>query len=72
MHSIPVEVSAHIVSTKRQKTKNGLPQLTPILDSSQPDKDVVEVNVHESARIITSGFIFTVRQWLRFYFRSTL
>ncbi|XP_024919730.1 integrin alpha-6 isoform X2 [Cynoglossus semilaevis] len=44
MHSIPVEVSAHIVSTKRQKTKNGLPQLTPILDSSQPDKDVVEVN----------------------------
>ncbi|XP_073329932.1 integrin alpha-6 isoform X1 [Pagrus major] len=44
MRSIPVEVSAEIVSTKRQKMRNGLPQLMPILDSSQPSKDVIEVN----------------------------
>ncbi|XP_059198646.1 integrin alpha-6 [Centropristis striata] len=44
MRSIPIEVSAEIVGTKRQKTKNGLPQLMPILDSSQQSKDVIEVN----------------------------
>ncbi|TNN58983.1 Integrin alpha-6 [Liparis tanakae] len=44
MRSIPIEVSAEIVGTKRQKTRNGLPQLMPILDSSQPSKDVIEVN----------------------------
>ncbi|XP_042350253.1 integrin alpha-6 isoform X2 [Plectropomus leopardus] len=44
MRSIPIEVSAEIVGTKRQKTKNSLPQLMPILDSSQPSKDVFEVN----------------------------
>ncbi|XP_037645331.1 integrin alpha-6 isoform X1 [Sebastes umbrosus] len=44
MRSIPIEVSADIVGTKRQKTRNGLPQLMPILDSSQPSKDVIEVN----------------------------
>lgn len=45
MRSIPVEVSAEIVGTKRQKTRNGLPQLMPVLDSSQPSKDVIEVNI---------------------------
>ncbi|XP_056290120.1 integrin alpha-6 isoform X1 [Pseudoliparis swirei] len=44
MRSIPIEVSAEIVGTKRQKTRNGLSQLMPILDSSQPSKDVIEVN----------------------------
>ncbi|XP_070770321.1 integrin alpha-6 isoform X3 [Enoplosus armatus] len=44
MRSIPIEVSAEIVGTKRQKTRNGLPQLMPILDSSQPNKDAFEVN----------------------------
>ncbi|XP_070694793.1 integrin alpha-6 [Pempheris klunzingeri] len=44
MRSIPFEVSAEIVGTKRQKTRNGLPQLMPILDSSQPSKDIIEVN----------------------------
>ncbi|XP_038576430.1 LOW QUALITY PROTEIN: integrin alpha-6 [Micropterus salmoides] len=44
MRSIPIEVSAEIVGTKRQKTRNGLPQLMPILDSSQSGKDIIEVN----------------------------
>ncbi|XP_061547839.1 integrin alpha-6 isoform X1 [Phycodurus eques] len=44
MRSIPVEVSAQIVGTKRQKAKNGLPLLMPILDSSQSSKETVEVN----------------------------
>uniref|UniRef100_A0A8C5GRQ9 Integrin alpha-6-like n=1 Tax=Gouania willdenowi TaxID=441366 RepID=A0A8C5GRQ9_GOUWI len=44
MRSIPIEVSAQIIGTKRLKPKNGLPLLTPILDSSQPSKQVTEVN----------------------------
>ncbi|TDH06897.1 hypothetical protein EPR50_G00118160 [Perca flavescens] len=44
MRSIPIEVSAEIAGTKRQKTRNGLPQLMPILDSSQPSRDIIEVN----------------------------
>ncbi|XP_044221590.1 integrin alpha-6 isoform X1 [Thunnus albacares] len=44
MRSVPIEVSAEIMSTKRHKAKNGLPQLMPILDSSQPSKEVIEVN----------------------------
>ncbi|XP_040004466.1 integrin alpha-6 isoform X2 [Xiphias gladius] len=44
MRSIPIEVSAEILGTKRQKTRNGLPQLMPILDSSQPSKEIIEVN----------------------------
>nr|XP_020452044.1 integrin alpha-6 isoform X2 [Monopterus albus] len=44
MHSIPIEVSTGILGIKRQKTRNGLPQLLPILDPSQPSKDVTEVN----------------------------
>ncbi|XP_061925881.1 integrin alpha-6 isoform X1 [Entelurus aequoreus] len=44
MRSVPIEVSAQIVGTKRQKSKSGLPQLMPILDSSLPSKDVIEVN----------------------------
>ncbi|KAI3356234.1 hypothetical protein L3Q82_017481, partial [Scortum barcoo] len=44
LRSIPIEVSAEIMRTNRQKTRNGLPQLLPILDSSQPSKDIIEVN----------------------------
>ncbi|XP_068184928.1 integrin alpha-6 [Antennarius striatus] len=44
MRSIPTEVSAEIVGTKRQKSKNSLPPLMPILDSSQANKDVTMVN----------------------------
>ncbi|XP_029980347.1 integrin alpha-6 isoform X2 [Sphaeramia orbicularis] len=44
LRSIPIEVSAEIVGTKRQRTKNGLPPLMPVLDSSQPSKDVTEVS----------------------------
>lgn len=44
MRSIPIEVSAEIVGTKRHKTRNSLPQLMPILDSSQPSKDIIMVN----------------------------
>ncbi|KAG7227580.1 hypothetical protein INR49_005395 [Caranx melampygus] len=43
MRSIPIVVSAEILGTKR-RTKNGLPHLMPILDSSQPSKEVMEVN----------------------------
>ncbi|XP_049905108.1 integrin alpha-6 isoform X1 [Epinephelus moara] len=44
MRSLPFEVSAEIVGTKQKKTKNSLPQLMPILESSQSSKDVIEVN----------------------------
>ncbi|XP_035460576.2 integrin alpha-6 isoform X2 [Scophthalmus maximus] len=44
MRSIPIEVSAEILGTKRQKSRNGLPQLMPILDSSQLSKETIEVN----------------------------
>uniref|UniRef100_A0AAQ5XLT1 Integrin alpha-2 domain-containing protein n=1 Tax=Amphiprion ocellaris TaxID=80972 RepID=A0AAQ5XLT1_AMPOC len=44
MRSIPVEVSPEIIGAKRQKIKNGLPQLMPILDSSRPSKVITEVN----------------------------
>ncbi|XP_074550667.1 integrin alpha-6 isoform X2 [Halichoeres trimaculatus] len=44
MRSIPIEVSAEIVGTKRRQTRNGLPPLMPVLDSSQPSKDVKQVN----------------------------
>ncbi|KAK5890282.1 hypothetical protein CesoFtcFv8_013817 [Champsocephalus esox] len=44
LRSIPIEVSAEIVGTKRQKSRNGLPQLIPISDSSQPSKEIIEVN----------------------------
>lgn len=49
MRSIPLEVSAEIVGTKRHKTRNSLPQLMPILDSSQPSKDVIMVNTQTTA-----------------------
>jgi len=45
MRSIPIEVSAEIIGVKRQTAKNGLPVLIPILDSSQPSKNVTEVNI---------------------------
>uniref|UniRef100_A0A8D3D3K5 Integrin subunit alpha 6 n=1 Tax=Scophthalmus maximus TaxID=52904 RepID=A0A8D3D3K5_SCOMX len=45
MRSIPIEVSAEILGTKRQKSRNGLPQLMPILDSSQLSKETIEVNM---------------------------
>lgn len=44
MRSIPFEVSAEIIGTKRRQTRNSLPQLMPILDSSQQNKDVIQVN----------------------------
>ncbi|XP_041662979.1 integrin alpha-6 isoform X2 [Cheilinus undulatus] len=44
MRSIPIEVSAEIVGTKRRQTRNSLPHLMPILDSSQPNKDIIQVN----------------------------
>ncbi|KAK2839791.1 hypothetical protein Q5P01_013531 [Channa striata] len=44
MRSVPIEVSAEIWGIRRQKTRNGLPQLVPMLDSSQPSRDVTEVN----------------------------
>uniref|UniRef100_A0A3Q3FZN5 Integrin, alpha 6a n=1 Tax=Labrus bergylta TaxID=56723 RepID=A0A3Q3FZN5_9LABR len=44
MRSIPIEVSAEIVGTKRRQAKNSLPPLMPILDSSQPSKDIIQVN----------------------------
>uniref|UniRef100_A0A667ZFD5 Integrin subunit alpha 6 n=1 Tax=Myripristis murdjan TaxID=586833 RepID=A0A667ZFD5_9TELE len=44
LRSIPIEVSVGIVGTKRQKRQNALPQLVPILDSSQASKVVTEVN----------------------------
>ncbi|KAF7668769.1 hypothetical protein LDENG_00284060 [Lucifuga dentata] len=44
LRSIPIEVSMGIVGTKRQKRKSALPQLIPILDSSQPSKVVTQVN----------------------------
>lgn len=49
MRSIPLEVSAEIVGTKRHKTGNSLPQLMPILDTSQPSKDVIMVNTQTTA-----------------------
>ncbi|XP_034549203.1 integrin alpha-6 isoform X2 [Notolabrus celidotus] len=44
MRSIPIEMSAEIVGTKRRQTRNGLPPLMPILDSSQSSKDIKQVN----------------------------
>lgn len=52
MRSIPIEVSAEILGIKRQKVRNGLPLLMPILDSSQPSKDVIEVNIQTKMVII--------------------
>lgn len=44
MRSVPIEVSTDISGARRQRTRNGLPPLLPILDSSKPNKDVAEVN----------------------------
>ncbi|XP_008276936.1 integrin alpha-6 isoform X1 [Stegastes partitus] len=44
MRSILIEVSPEIIGAKQQRIKNGLPQLMPIVDSSQPVKVVTEVN----------------------------
>ncbi|KAM3861692.1 integrin alpha-6 [Diretmus argenteus] len=44
LRGIPIEVSVGIVGTKRQKRQNALPQLVPILDSSQVSNIVTEVN----------------------------
>lgn len=52
MRSIPIEVSAEI-GNKRQKVKNGLPQLTPILDSSGQSKKVTEVIHHPKTSMTT-------------------
>ncbi|XP_028993138.1 integrin alpha-6 isoform X2 [Betta splendens] len=44
MRNVPVEVSTDISGARRQRTRNGLPQLAPALDSSEPNKDVTEVS----------------------------
>ncbi|CAN9497762.1 unnamed protein product [Ophioblennius macclurei] len=44
MRSIPVEVSIEILGTRRQKSRNGLPPLMPILSATQSSKDITEVN----------------------------
>lgn len=44
MRSIPIEVSADVLSLKRLKSRNGLLQLTPILDPSMSSKEISEVN----------------------------
>lgn len=49
LRSIPIEVSSEILGTKRHKQRNGLLQLMPILDSSQPSKDVVMVTSETEA-----------------------
>uniref|UniRef100_A0A6Q2XEA1 Integrin alpha-2 domain-containing protein n=1 Tax=Esox lucius TaxID=8010 RepID=A0A6Q2XEA1_ESOLU len=38
LRAIPIEVTVGIQGTKRQKRQNGLPQLVPVLDNSQPSK----------------------------------
>lgn len=43
MRSIPIELSAEIVGPKRQKSKNGLPHLMPVLDPSLTSKAITEV-----------------------------
>lgn len=69
MRSIPIEVSTNILGTKRVRAKNGLPQLTPILDASQPSKDATEVNnsdiniYNQTHSIIkVKNILFTVEQ----------
>lgn len=44
MRSIPIELSVEIVGARRQKNRNGLPQLMPILSSTQSSKDITQVN----------------------------
>ncbi|KAJ0070270.1 hypothetical protein NL108_007591 [Boleophthalmus pectinirostris] len=44
MHSVPIEVSADIMGLKRQKSRNGIPQLMPILDPSMSSKEISEIN----------------------------
>lgn len=43
MRSIPFEVSTEIIGVGQNKQTN-LPHLLPILDPSQPSKDITEVN----------------------------
>nr|WGH49348.1 integrin a6-1 [Cyprinus carpio] len=44
LRAIPIEVSVAIQSAKRGKRQSSLPQLTPILDSTVPNKTITEVN----------------------------
>ncbi|XP_077583766.1 integrin alpha-6 isoform X2 [Stigmatopora nigra] len=44
MRSIPIEMSAHVIGIKRHKSKSGLPQLLPVLDSSQSSQETFKVN----------------------------
>uniref|UniRef100_A0A665WQW9 Uncharacterized protein n=1 Tax=Echeneis naucrates TaxID=173247 RepID=A0A665WQW9_ECHNA len=61
MHSIPFEVSADILGTKRQRTRSGLPQLMPILDSSQTNKEVNFVKEGcGSDHVCRNGLLLTV------------
>ncbi|KAK7939569.1 hypothetical protein WMY93_002895 [Mugilogobius chulae] len=44
MRSISIEVSSDIVGLKRQKSRNGIAQLMPILDPALTSKEISEVN----------------------------
>ncbi|KAM4731739.1 integrin alpha-6 isoform 2-T2 [Anableps anableps] len=44
MRSILIEVSAEIIEAKVKEIENGLPQLMPVLDATQPSKAGAEVN----------------------------
>ncbi|XP_062313832.1 integrin alpha-6 isoform X1 [Osmerus eperlanus] len=44
LHAIPIEVSVAIQGAKRHKRQDNLPPLVPILDSSQSNKVLSEVN----------------------------
>ncbi|XP_072300550.1 integrin alpha-6 isoform X2 [Eucyclogobius newberryi] len=44
MRSIPIEVSADIVGLKRQKSRNGVSQLVPVLDPDMSSKEMSEIN----------------------------
>ncbi|XP_027878838.1 integrin alpha-6 isoform X1 [Xiphophorus couchianus] len=44
MRSVVFEVSAEIIKAKLKKMGNGLPQIMPVLDATQPRQAVTEVN----------------------------
>uniref|UniRef100_A0A3B5MPC8 Integrin, alpha 6a n=1 Tax=Xiphophorus couchianus TaxID=32473 RepID=A0A3B5MPC8_9TELE len=48
MRSVVFEVSAEIIKAKLKKMGNGLPQIMPVLDATQPRQAVTEVKSHIS------------------------
>uniref|UniRef100_A0A3P9NBI9 Integrin subunit alpha 6 n=1 Tax=Poecilia reticulata TaxID=8081 RepID=A0A3P9NBI9_POERE len=57
MRSVVIEVSAEIIKAKPQKAGNGLPQLMPVLDATQPRQTVAEVKSHIS--VLTVNVVFS-------------